>query len=881
MIARLNLFLFGIAALIVLTASLARGQGSTQPAIVLQLEYPNTVTAIGPAMPPVRPGSSAVPSPTAALECSPSAAMRVVVPITSHPSGFTFCVTASLQGLGVKFSLPKPMQFLTPTTVGCTRLRGTANADLVDVVVSVDDRIRAECGFDSGFLYALSVETQNDPNFIPNEADAAHSTWTISIPWNRLHLHHESKSLLRVNVKGLAFTIPIEVEGANARYASVDYPPFIRLNVPSSTGAPPRIHEFEFDGTYSPDQSNLLAGSFAQNQSTVAVQRALSQALSLAPVTLPTMAPTEVIIGQDLQTLSQPLFAFQQPSIFLQDTTIKPYFDALPLSVTKVSSLASGYAYGYTADPLSAGAFYGLQGPNTYTGAVDVTLALATPAPKPRPTPVPCARKISGYNPLKPVPPPAPILESASETTPPLEVSLLNGFTQASNGARDTIDALAFEGHVFSDQSTGDECNQDESSGYRAETVNLFGRLERDFRTPRLTVSPSSLSQFIGESSTLTAGYSRQAPDESYFQLRETVGMQLDDPYFSPTSGTTTWLSALDGPVVHLTASLADGPAARYFAFDLFGFRLTNANGDIAAQEGWQISVPITRYRGWLLSGGSETQTVSDRLSAVEQGLVSNYASTLTQVSPAVHGANGLVPQPFIRPQRLANARLDTPWIGIGSKRSGAESSAILSATPSPVGSPGPTPPPAAAVQLKFISGYDTGTVTACTAIAKSSPTKPTYQCSIVTDNRTVGGAFVQTGKLGLGATDTSVNSGAASSSDAARNLGTSGGLPGSTTAYLTYSLCPQISVAFTNAAFPTTVPLPQHGTTVSGQLDFPVTAGAQQYDLILGYFNEHAAINQSFNESGFSAVLRLGTRFQVTPTAASKPGACNWRRLE
>ena len=133
---------------------------------------------------------------------------------------------------------------------------------------------------------------------------------------------------------------------------------------------------------------------------------------------------------------------------------------------------------------------------------------------------------------------------------------------------------------------------------------------------------------------------------------------------------------------------------------------------------------------------------------------------------------------------------------------------------------------------------------------------------------------FLVAGKLALGATDTSVASGTLSSSDSARNLGTTGGLPGSTTAYLTYGLCPQISLALTNAAFPTGVPLPQAGTTLSGQMDFPVTVGAAQTDLILGYFNERAVTNALFNASGVSAVLRLGTTFRRPP----KPGVCNWR---
>jgi len=794
---------------------------------------------------------------TSVLACAPSEATKVLVPPTTAAGGITFCVTAGLSGLGVRFALPEPYEFLTPANVGCTGL--PPERSVVSVVVRLGRAVRgrglvygparAVCGIDAGFLYALAVETQNNANFTPVKPHAPHPSWGFSVPWNLLRLGHDATSVF-VTVNEVPVHIPLcinpIVHGAgwacertySTGSVSADIAPLIRLQTPApSTGAaPPRLHDVEFNGTYNYGTHNLIATSFAQNQSAVSVQRALSQALSLAPVTLP-MSQTKVVVGQDLQSQSQSLFAFQSPSTYLEDTSLKPYFDVVPFSVTKLSSLAAGAAYGYTSELLTGGIFYGLQGPRVYSAGASITVALATPPPVPTPTPLPTPSP-SGppglteqptaaapeHRPLEPPPPPAPFLESATQSTRPLQVTLLDGYT-LSGGTRDTVAAMAFEGHVFGVQSPS-------GATYRAETVNLFGRLERDFRAPALAVSPSSLSQFLGESATFTAAATKRG--STYFQLRETVAVQLDDPYFAPTVGSVTWLAPLDGPVAHLTASAASSTGAKYVALDLFGFRLTNVNGDLAAQAGWQISLPLPQLpSGWILSGGSETQTISDRLAATEQGLISTYASAVTQVL-----------LPATRPQRLGNVRLDTPELSFANP--------LRRADP---------------LKVRVTTGYDFGTVTACgTASSKSAPT---YQCLTAIDQRFVGGAFFQSGKLEFGATDTAVASGAVSAADVARNLGTSGALPGSTTAYITYDLCPQISIGYTNAAFPSGVPLPQQGATLSGQVVFPVALGALQPDLILGYFNERDITSPAFNQSGFSAILRVGTTFRKAPRAA------------
>ena len=66
-----------------------------------------------------------------------------------------------------------------------------------------------------------------------------------------------------------------------------------------------------------------------------------------------------------------------------------------------------------------------------------------------------------------------------------------------------------------------------------------------------------------------------------------------------------------------------------------------------------------------------------------------------------------------MRPQRLGNLKLDSPWIF----RSAA---GRIDRN----------------LKVKFIAGYDFGTVTACGATLNSKPNAPTYGCVTALDNR-------------------------------------------------------------------------------------------------------------------------------------------------
>jgi hypothetical protein len=788
-------------------------QLSTQPVptLIVRLGYNGTVvtvTGVSDDPPPLvtaaRAGRGA-----GGFSCPKTV---VLVAPTPDANGNQFCVTASTDALSIAFAMPDALAYASQKTVICTQLHGAPSAGGSAMVrvgrartgqdTIVYDGARAQCDFNSGFGYAYSVEKQSGAAQVA--PGTKNVTRTMSIPWDLLHLDADSRSLM-LQAGGYEFVIPLDVYQGSASVSS-DWAPIVR-----PTSATTRTRDVELNVAFSPNRHHMLAASFNQNQSTVSVQRALSNALSLAPVSLG--APARMTIGQDLQTQSQSLFTFLQPSNFLEDQSLKSLFDSTPFSVSKLSSLAAGYAYGFSSDPFTAGAFYGLQGPGAYNGGASATFILTTPAPSPEPEPQfarqPTAAAAPEHQPLHPPAPPGPFFESGTASTPPFELSFINAFN-GSRGTRDVIDALAFEGHLYHNQSRN-------GGDYAAQTFNIFGRLEHDFRTPT-GMAPGSIGEFVGQSATFTTGRA-EGNESNYFQLRETIGAQVNDQFFAPSSGTVSWLAPLSGPVAHVTAAFAQGKKARYYALDLMAFRLTNTAGDLAAQEGWQMTVPVGGP-GWLLSGGTLTQTVSDRIAAINQGLISGYPAAIAQV-----------PHPQTRPQHLANVSLLSPWLSAGKNW-----------------------------QLEFAGGYNTGTVTACGGTTSGKST--TFQCLTALDSRAVGGIALRDGALVLGATDTSIQSGSVSAGDAARGVASGGGLPGAVTGYISFTGCPQISAAYANAAMVSGIPFPQQGSTLSSQLDWPVATGNERFDIVLGYFNERALANATFNDSGFSAVLRFGTTF-------------------
>lgn len=832
------------------------------PVLKLQLGFGGTVVPVaadwhgistprpGEATPPPSARATPTPCPNGASDPKTCAEFIPVSAVTDANEN-RLKLSANANGLLVTFNAALP--FVSMKTLSCTQLRVVADSKdtaLVTVVARTGERLpyggaiydgaRAECDIGSGFAYALSAEKQSLSNIVPAGEAGAKTARTVTIPWKLLRIDsHTTSIMVAMNVCAkvddcstaqVVIEVPVETLDMNASL-SLQYGPYVRVSgpTPAPGSTPMRLHHLGVDGSYSWDVHDLLMAAFAQDQSVVTAQRALSQAQSLTPLSLP-MSNSQMTISQTLQTRAQPLFSFAEPAQRLNDDSLKPLFDLVPFSVSKLGSLAAGYAYGYDAQNFKFAGLYGNQARGIYAGGETVTIAFATPVPSPEPTllrvQVPHAAIVA--IPLKAPPPPAPFFESGSSNDLPAQIVLQNGYV-GSKGGHDNINAIAVNGHIYNNATTNYQ-------HYQALTVDLFGRLMQDSANPTGASVTSASSQFAGESASFTTA-AGTSDHPGFFQFKETIAGQMDDYFFAPSAGSITWLTALNGSAGHVTASYASGDRARYYAVDLMGFRMTNVYSDVATQAGWQVTIPVPLGVGWLFTAGSLTQTVSDRIAALEQGLVGNYAAAIPEVIPTPAGAHGAVPVSPIRPQYLDNASLLSPWIDLTPKKKGD----------------------AWNVQMQFTGGYNIGDVTGCGPTPASTTAKPLFACQTQRANHAVAGLFFQLGSLwNFGATDTSALPGSISAGGASRNLGTSGALPGSVTGFMSYGGCPKIQVAYTNAAFPAGVPLPQQGNTLSGQLDYPMSLGALQVDVALGYFNEHPIQNSGPSSAGAFAALRL-----------------------
>ncbi|HEY0615320.1 MAG TPA: hypothetical protein VGC96_11790, partial [Candidatus Elarobacter sp.] len=503
------------------------------------------------------------------------------------------------------------------------------------------------------------------------------------------------------------------------------------------------------------------------------------------------------------------------------------FFDAQPYVVGKLGSLASGYAYSHSSAAFDASAVYGSQAPAQYSGAELVTLRLLTPPPSPEPSPRPRPPRATEVGaqaplPLQPPPPPGPVVESGGANDPRLQLQVMHGYSGNAGTIDDNL-GLALRWHVFKNSSPT-------YAGYRASSVDFFATSQNDqFRAVRAQpVWASSL--FLGESAIVTT--SRAAEESPYFfQVRESVGVQMNDQRFAPSVGSVTWLAPMSGPMAHLTFALARGAAARYYALDVFGFRETDTDGDFASHVGWQVTVPLLRSPGWLITAGHQTQIVSDRLAALEQGVVPNYGAAVTAVDTnAPLRPNAAFTR---RAEKLDNILLQSPLEPLFGQRN---------------------------VSAQFALGYDDGRVTNCIPAGQTAAKKAAFACGLVPTHDPVGGVNVQTGKLKFGVSDSPALGGDVASNPG-RNVGTTGGLPGSVSAYFIYSGCPVISAAYANAAFPSGIPLPQQGSTVSVQADYPGRVGSVALNIGLGYFNERPAQNSGPAVAGAFIALRFGSQ--------------------
>ena len=93
--------------------------------------------------------------------------------------------------------------------------------------------------------------------------------------------------------------------------------------------------------------------------------------------------------------------------------------------------------------------------------------------------------------------------------------------------------------------------------------------------------------------------------------------------------------------------------------------RFTSPYNDVFTDTSWQVLVPFdtASLRGWTLNAGIQTESLSDRVAELQQGLVTSYFAA---VYPSVTAKTVVAPVPpgLVRPQTQNNASVSSPTIG-------------------------------------------------------------------------------------------------------------------------------------------------------------------------------------------------------------------------
>jgi hypothetical protein len=204
----------------------------------------------------------------------------------------------------------------------------------------------------------------------------------------------------------------------------------------------------------------------------------------------------------------------------------------------------------------------------------------------------------------------------------------------------------------------------------------------------------------------------------------------------------------------------------------------------------------------------------------LQQGLATSYFSA---VFPSTASYAAPVTRPLIRPQSQQNAAVTSPSIG---------KVLIAQAT----------------------GGFQNGSVTICAPSAKS------VLCSTAHDHAATWALFLNRSPIGFGLANTASAAipGDIAAGTTSRYFGSYVNSPGSVTSYVSFSKCIDLSAAYTNAAFPTGVPLPQRGSTVSAKAYVPL----RSFGVEGGYFRTTDTSNVTLNQSGYYALVRFLTVF-------------------
>lgn len=773
----------------------------------------------------------------AKYECAKPLKLSQPTLFSAQPSQeSSVCVSAAASGLNVQFVLPSKnsVDFEYPSKLSCVTLNGYESRDLIakiQVIVN-DARIPVECDVNRSFLYTLSIERHGSvtPPYVRPKAGARAWQSMIEIPWSILPIHTR-KAHVKLLVFGegsdraiaeSGFDVAIrDLEGS----ASLVYAPFLGVatSAPSSKKPKPRLRVIGSDDSVDFDRHTLLAMTFAQNDAASAVSRSLSQIVGGAPIPLPV---SNLNTGPDsLMIRTQPLVGFLKPSGLLGDQDLRVFVDSAPFSISRVGSLASGYTLGYSSDVVSAAGFYGLQQSGLSTQAYALTLSIPTPAPRPTPTPTPSPTPTASVVQEGVAPPslprPGTFEDSKTSHDPLAQLALLDSI--AVNGTYiDSVSGLAFGTNLYKNTCSDERV-------YCALTFHTFASTQHDAHprtTSPVTFTPADASntQFAGESLSYTSSLSPLGATPRFIQIAEMLGVQRSDRFYSPASGSVQAFAPLSGTIGHATLSYGVGKREHIYSFDVLGVRLTSPYGDAFTNVAWQAVIPfdISNTPGWSVHAELQNETLSDRVAQLQQGLVSSYFSA---VFPTVASVGAPVSAAIVRPQSQSEAELQSPALPLGG------------------------------LTVQFSGGYQGGFVTNC------APAPTLIVCTTGHDHAGTWAIFLNHDPVGFGVATTSSTSipGDLAVASTARYFGSYVNAPGSVTSYITFNKCVQFSAAYTNAANPTGVPLPQKGATTAIKVYYPF----HDFGLEAGYFNITDTQSSTFNQSGYYTLLRFATSFK------------------
>jgi hypothetical protein len=763
----------------------------------------------------------------------------------------TYCITLTTSEVDINFVTRDPQLANLLAAPGdsrkllCLQTPATESSN-IEVTITVTSPKRHDpiyCQIDASVIYASGRETgatklmQARPGSIPPKTVPLAGAGAIAVPWSLLHL---SIGLNSITVEFRPRSGPREVKcfiaatedgGYGAPLLSLNYAPFIGLSTPAPTsgaaGSSPRIHDIGFDLLYQPNQSNILGASFAQNDATVATDGNFSQIVSNSLFPLPSPPPTN---AQTLQTQSA-FFPFPGGATALKDTFVSALVSVAPFDFSKVGSLDGGAAYSYSNPTANASVFYGLSQPNWYEAFMGQVII-------PQPTMRPSQNRLLPQPTPAPTPPQAPALpphvaqgaltsylslnNEAVAASSPTMISFIDAITKTAAGIS-SVAGLAFN-------TTGYQSDCSAGSTHCSQTLQLMGSFAYQ---PDAAFRAKSWA-FGGESWTLTSATDKP----TFLQISETFALQQSDEFFSPVAGDSGPFTPLSGPIGHVTlifGSNNEGVAS----LDLGGYRMTSSFGDIATEESWTVGLPIPRAPTVSLRLGSQTQSISSRIAALQQGILSGYSSAFPE-PPNATATPAPQPSVFAQDVREAVVAYKDTYKNIGYEiDAGAlngRGPICTAASPAPTPAP-PTPGPTfgciaqnqrttqftGALMLKPISGLQLGAVYA--------------------SSQTLEGVSGPIGSRGTANTQ----------------------VPGTTTGYAFYSGgCFTGQLGYGNAAYLTNVPLPQRGSTVAGELDVPL----KMFDVGFGYFNAVVPDAPTNNQQGEYVLLRVSGRISRDPGA-------------